>query len=897
MRWKPDRYGGLRALLRQPSIRDEVREELEHHIAERVAANRVRGMTEQAAREDALQRFGDLDRITRETIEIDEGLERERKRMEFIDTLRRELAQAKRGLLRAPGFALMAVIALGVGLGAGTAVFALIKAVVLDPLPYPASERLVRLDHEVPAVGAGQAWGLSSASYFHFREQSRTLEDVGVYWVNSANLRARGDAVRGTGVWVSANLPGLLGGKPALGRLFTASDDHSQAPRVAVLTYEYWQREYGGGRDVLGQTLDVDGGPVEIVGVLDKGFALPAREADVFLARRLDSVGPHYNWHHLSGIGRIRTGVSLANVRAELTHLTMELPERYPSVYTAGFMEDTKFTTRVQDLRDSIVGDVSRVLWILMGSVVVVLLIACVNVANLFLVRADSRQTEYAVRSALGSSRLHGFMQSLSESLLIAAMAGALGIAIAYAGLRVLVATAPSSVPRLDEVGLSVDIMLFAVALAFGAGLVFATFPVLRRRVDYAPLRAGRGLTASRVQLRVRSVLVTAQIALAVILLASAGLLLRSFQAMRSVDLGFATERVLTMTVALPMTAYDTHEKAAAFWRQLLDGIEALPGVTNVGATNRIPLLSHGCAVADVTPSTKAPDAVGCVPNMIVTPGFFDAAGIPVSGRQPTWADIDQGTGAVVVSRALADRLWPGEDPIGRGIRVPNEGTRYYMIVGVAGDIRADGVRNSPTQLIYYPVREIEGAPLWSPATGMTLVIGVSHRNSEQLAPAVRNLISSIDRSVAVGTIAPFDRIVAQSMIQTTFTTVLLGIAGTMALLLSVVGLYGVVAYAVGRRRSEIGIRLALGARAGEIGRMIVLESMRIGVIGVIAGLLGAILVTRLLRSLLFGVEPADPITLTAVAFALLTITAAAAFIPARRAASVQPTETLRAQT
>jgi len=895
VKWKPDRYGGLRSLLWRRSVDEDVLEEFEHHIAERTAANVARGMTPSAAREEALRRFGDVMRAARETIEIDESIVREQKRMELFDALKRELTHSVRSLVRAPVFTVVAVVTLALGIGASTAVYTLLKTVVLDPLRYPASERLITIDHETPGISAGSVWGMSSASYFHFKERARTLDDLGIYAVNQAHLRTTSEATRGIAVQVSGNLLSMLGARAVLGRLIEVADDDPGAPRVVVLGHEFWQTHFGGDPNVVGGTLGVNGTPMEIVGVLDGGFKLPEQDADVLYARRLHPTMNHVNWHYLFGIGRLKAGVSLDAARAELAQLTSELDEAYPSVYGSGFMEGTKFATRVRDLRESIVGELANTLWILLGSVGVVLVIACVNVANLFLVRSESRRTEDAIRSALGARRGHVFVQSVSESLLIALAAGAIGVWLADGGLRLLVAMAPSGLARVDEIGLSTETVFFGFAIAAIAGLVFALFRFLHGHTDYAPLReGGRGLTASRARLRARSVLVTAQVALAVILLASAGLMLRSFRAMHRVDLGLDPENVLTFPVYLPVSEYDTYEKATRFWRELSDRIAAIPGVASVGGTSSPPLIGSGCAIMTVTPPTRGTDRLDCVPNMIITPGWFDAMGIPVSGRAPTWADIDNQTGAVVISRALADRLWPGEDPIGRGLKVPTGDGPYYTIIGVAGDIRAGGVREPPTQLVYYPLRELEGSPLWGPVTSLSIMIRTTGVEPDQLVPVVRTAIASIDRGAAIGSVSSFEDIVARSMIRTTFTTVLLGIAGVMALVLSIVGMYGVIAYTVSRRRSEIGIRMALGARADEIARMFLLQSLRLGAIGVTIGLVATAFTTNLLRSLLFGVEPTDPLTLVAVAFSLLVVAGLASFIPAARAATVQPTETLR---
>lgn len=899
MSWKPDRYESLRALLRGPRIAEEVSEEFEHHLAQRMEANLRRGMTPEQAREDALRRFGNMEALREQTIEIDQSVLRERKRMEVLDTLERELKQCVRGLRKAPGFSVVAMVTLALGIGSTTAVFTLLQSVVLNPLPYPAAERLVDLTHPVPGIGDGrQEWRLSTASYFYFKERARSFEALGLYDSWTANLRAGGDAGMGVVARVTPDLSGLLGAVAAAGRLFQPADVAPGAARVAVLGHGYWQREFGGDRTVVGRQISIDGDPIEIVGVMSESFALPRLKPDVYIGLALNPAGPHWNQHTYASIARLKPEVTVEAAEAELRQLTPELAEAYPTVYYPGFFKNTGFTAAVKSLGDAVVGlDVARILWVVLGSVGVVLLIACANVANLFLVRAEGRRNELAVRSALGAERAHLFVQALTESLALCLSAALFGVWLAYGGLKLVVRLAPSQLPRLDEVHLGWSAVWFALGLSVLAALAFALFPVLRRVSDYAPLReGGRGLTSTRGQLRVRSILVTAQIALALVLLAAAGLMLRSFQQMRNVNLGFEPRNVLTLQVALPYNAYNEHEPVARFWHAFQERLRALPGVSAAGATLTLPLAGGtNCAVLSVKPAPANAQDLGCPGYNVVTPGFFASAGIAVRGRVPTWSDIDTGSGAVVVSAALARMLWPGEEAIGRAVRVPNnQQDVWYRIVGVAEDVRARGVREPAAPLVYYPIKPIAGAPLWQAQNAMVITLRTSGQRPEMLTNSARAILRELEPAAALGTVEPWQHFVDASMVQTTFTMLLLGTAGGMALLLAMVGLYGVVAYTVNRQRSEIGIRLALGAPAAEVGGAIVLQSVRLGALGVGIGLVASFLTTKTLASLLFQVKPTDGLTLTVVSFALLAVAALASFIPARRAAGVSPLEALR---
>ena len=816
-----------------------------------------------------------------------------------VDALGRELRQALRGLARAPGFTLVAVITLALGIGASSAIYTLLSVVVLEPLPYPAAERLVQIDHPVPAVSDQTFWSLSTASYAQYLQRSRGLAALSVYWPNHSNVRIGERAMMVDVVQVSANIFGVLGGRAEVGRVLLPSDDQPDGARVGVLSHGFWQRVLGGDSTVVGRTIDWNGTALEIVGVTDAQFKIPEQPADLYVARRVNLAGPHVNWHHLRAIGRRASGVTHAALQAELADLTTALPEVYPEVYGGGFMDGGGFHVRIRDLRDAVVGDAARMLWVMLGCVVLVLVIAAANVANLFLVRNETRHNEMVIRSALGASRRQIFGHALSEALLITAGAGVVGLMLAHAGLRMILVLAPSSLPRVHEPGVNSATALFVSVIVVLTAVIIAFFPVLRRS-NWSPLKeSSRTGTASRRQLSARAVLVTTQIALAVVLLSGAGLMIRTFDHLRSVDSGVETNGILEVTVNLPSSRYsDGWDASTNFWRNLTTQLEASPGVQRASTTSVVPFMGPtGCAVLVNRPSGAEGAGLGCVPNLIVTPGYFETFGIPVRGRAPTWHDVDTGSGAIVVSRSLAERIWPGEDAIGRLIRVPNmpadEGN-WYEIVGVADDVHMEGPEKGPTQIVYYPIRPIEGAPLWSPRTAQTVVVRVGSADPLHLVGTIRQLVRDMEPGAALSEVQTMDQVARSSVKRTSFIMTLIGTAGFMALVLSIVGLYGLVAYNVGRRRAEIGIRIALGAHAGTVSRLVMLDAVRLGAIGVIIGLLAATLTTGALRSLLFGVQPTDGLTLSVVALLLLAVTAVASIIPARRAARIDPAESLK---
>ena len=605
---------------------------------------------------------------------------------------------------------------------------------------------------------------------------------------------------------------------------------------------------------------------------------------------------PPVNAHYLSALGRLREGATAQGAEREVAALVARFPELFPGAYPVAFMRDYHFEGAVSPLQDEVVGTMARTLWILLGAVFIVFVIATANVANLFLVRAESRRQEHAIRQALGASRRDVALQALAESMPLAVVAGVIGTWLAVAGLGLLRGIAPADFPRLDEVHVRAGTILVAGALAVVAGVVFGLLPLLQGQARAEPLTAtGYRMTTSRSRQRVRATLVAAQIALAVVLLAGAGVLLRTMQHLRQVQLGFAAPGAIAVDVALPRARYASYTAVWQFQQRLAERLRGLPGVTAAGAATGLPLEGYGtCALifgeGEVRPADQQPP---CITNPLAGPGYFEAMGITVRGRTPTWADLGSGTGAVVITRALADRLWPGQDPIGRGIRGNNNRAPYYTVAGVIEALRVEGAASPPSEVVFFPLDSIPRAPLWFVPTATTVVVRTSGTTTD-LAREVRRVVAELEPSAPVENARTLDAVVRESTAGTTLLLGLLGAAAGMALLLSVVGLYGVVSYVVSQRRFEMGVRMALGARAWQIRRLVVGQTLLLGVVGVGVGVLASLQVNGVLGSLLYETSPSDPVTLAVVSLLLLVIAMLASFIPARRASAVDPSAALR---
>jgi predicted permease len=885
------------------ALDDELRFHLEGRVEELMQSE---GLARDEAEREARRRFGDYEAYRRQAREIDDDMLRRRNRMELFDTITRELRHSARTLWRSRAFSAINLITLAAGIGATTAIYTVLDAVVLRPLPYRNADRLVSVLHPATVPGNGESkWGLSSAGYFYFKKENHTLEDLGGYQTSSATVTGVGSAENVRAGIVTYSIFTTLGARAESGRLISADDDQPGAGKVVVLSHEYWERAFGGDRAAVGRMLQTSDGDYQIIGVAEPGLTLPkpgpfASTADlagfgvdVWFPEQLNPNGRPINSHQYSGIGRLKPGVTPQQAQADFARLMTRFPELFPTAYSREFLKKYNFRIGIIPLRDEVLGPVvGKALWILFGAVAVVLIIACANVANLFLVRLESRRREAAIRGALGGSRAQLAAHYLSESLLLTTTAGVAGIVIARASLGALLGAAPSNVPRLAGTGIGGSAALFAMVLSVVAGIVLGLIPSLRGEVDVATLRENaRGLTSSPGQRIARDTLVVGQVALALILLAAAGLMLRSFANLRRVRPGFEPRGVLTFNVSLPYVDFKAPGAPSAFQQELAQKIAAIPGVTAVGGTQGLPLQDFGAGCTSVWREGKPfanDEKPPCVDTPVATPGFFETLGIQVRGRTFAWGDVDptrKTPTVAVVTRKLADRLWPGEDPIGKGIGIGDAARGFYRVAGVIPELRAHGLDQPASEMVYWPAA----------TSDESYVVRTSLADPISLVPTIRAMIAKMNPRIPVTNVRTMQEIVDRSVARASFIMTLLGIAGSMALLLSAVGIYGVISYLVAQRRPEIGIRMALGARVSQVATLVLGQAMRLAIVGVVIGLVAAIAGTRLLRSLLFGVSPTDVLVLVGATAVLLIIAALASVAPARRAAAIDPVSAMRA--
>lgn len=829
----------------------------------------------------------------------------------LLTDLRRECAHAVRSLARSPGFTVVAFATLALGVGGATAIFTVLDTVLLKPLPYREPERLVTVLHPATVPGSGERlWGLSPGGYFALAERNRTLEQLALYRTSSFTVTNEGEAEVTSTALVTATLFSVLERAPYLGRLLDAADDVPGAPRVAVIGHGLFLRRFGGDSAVIGRMLETSSGTFEIVGVAPPDLTLPMPDpfaasgdlsglaADVWLPLQLDPAGPFYNEHPYVGLARMRPGFEVADVQGDLEGIVGRFAELIPSAYSEGFVRDYAFRVQAQTLPQAVVGPrLPRTIWMLFGAVLLVLAIAAANVAHLYLVRFDARVREAAVRTALGASTAQMAVHHLAETLLLCGAAALAGVALAAVALPLLVQLAPPDVPRLATLSLDLRAVLVACAIAVALGLILGCVPLARRRATAEVLRSGhRGLASSPRQRLLRGALVVGQCAMALTLLAAAGLMLRSFAALRDVDPGFDAEGVLAFDVALPFAEFSDRPTSLAFHRQVSERLATLPGVTQVGSMAKVPLegFANLCVVAYREGRPYGPDeTTPCVPSPPVTPGALEALRIPIEGTPLRWEDLDGGRPVALITEALAARLWPGEDPVGKGIRAYTpDADQWFRITGVVRNLRGEALEAAPSEAVFYSAGGATDDQR-RPLPAMTYLVRTTG-DPLTLVPAIRATLRSMNARVPVSHPRELSAVMAQSMSRTTFLLVLLAIAAGMALLLSAIGLYGVIASIVAHRRPELGIRLALGATEQGVIRMVLGQSARLVMLGIVLGIAGAVLVSRLMQALLFGVVPNDPLVLLGAAAALAATGGVASLLPALRAGQVPPSVAMR---
>ena len=805
---------------------------------------------------------------------------------------------AARRLVRAPGFTGAVIATLALGLGATTTVFSVVNAVLLRPLPYPDAGRLVSLSHTLVAGGTLRV-DQSDASLLFYRRHSAAFAHLGGYQASAAGLAPAGgaEAERVAAGRVTADLFPALRVAPLRGRLFTDADDRPGAPPVAILAERLWARKYGRDPGLVNRRVGIDGVPHEIVGILPDDVRLPAPDTEVWLPLRLDAAKTDSASFDYQGVARLRDGVAIDAAAADLQALLPRLPDEFPGRMTRESIAQTRMQASVRPLAAVVVGDVNGLLWLVLGIAGCVMTIACASVANLFLVRAESRRDALALLRAIGASTGDVLLEFLCEGLLVSAAGAALGVAAAAAAVRWLrtVETA-INIPRLAEVTVDGTVVAVTVAIAALAALLVSALPALRWSASPMSIGAGgRSATAGRDRHRVRHALVVSQVALALVLLVGAGLMARSVSRLRSVPPGFEPAGAFTFRMALPPVGYPGADESVRFFTRAADGIAAIPGASAVGVASKVPLDEVGRTDTAVFVEDR-PLAAGALPGIhsivYATPDYFKAAGIRfIAGRTFTRPDPPLVALEAVVSRAFAERYWKGESPLGRRVRILVRGP-WYTVVGVVGDVRDRALDRPVDQMIYCPLLPAHQDTRWAPRDVAFVVRDTADRDA--VTRAVRGVVRSLDPSLPVYRMVALADIVARAAARRSLMLFLIGCASVVALLLGALGLYSVLSYVVSLRTREIGIRLALGAQPDALRRSVSRQGIGVAALGVAIGLGGAAALSRLLASLLFDVSPTDPLVFAASAIFLLLVAAAGSWLPARRAAAVDPTIALR---
>ncbi len=816
-----------------------------------------------------------------------------------------ELKHIARRLSRSPMFTAIALVTLAVGIGANTAIFTVIDSVLLKPLPFPESDRLVAVWQAAPGLGLNDV-NASPATYFTYREEGRVFQDIGLWQVESVAVTGLAEPENVQALVVTEGTLPLLGIRPFRGRWFTRNDDSPGAPETVMLTYGYWQRRFGGDSAILRRRIILDGQAYEVIGILPREFRFLSFNPALIRPFQFDRSKVVIGNFSYQAVARLKPGATLAQANADVARMLPIMTQKFRPLagVSADVLKQARFGPRVRPLKQDATGDVGNVLWVLMATVGIVLFIACANVANLLLVRAEGRQHELAVRAALGASRGRIARELLLESVTLGIAGGAIGLGLAQAALRVLVFLKPAGLPRLAEVSIDAPVLLFTLAVSLVSGVLFGLMPVLKYagpRVGVRLREGGRTLSDSRERHRARSTLVVVQVGLARVLLIGSGLMIRTLQALKRVQPGFTSpEQIQTLRVSIPDAAAPEAERALRMHNDIIEKIATIPGVAAVGGSNSITM--DGETDNDPVYVDDRPGSERSLPPLrrfrFISPGLFRAMGNPLlAGRDFTWADLYQRRAVVIVSDNFAREYW--QDPasaLGKRIRENPKGV-WREIIGVAGDERDDGVDQKAPTIVYLPLLVND---YWQYPSRVQRTVAFAVRSgragSATLLNDIRRAVWSVNPDLPLADVRTVREIYGNSMARTSFTLVMLAVAAAMAMLLGVVGIYGVISYSVSQRMREIGIRIALGAEQGSVRRMFVRYGLALAGVGLGCGLVAAVLVMRLLSKLLFEVRPVDPATYGAVSVVLLAAALLASYVPARRATAVQPVDALRAE-
>ena len=829
----------------------------------------------------------------------------------FLDTLGRDLRYQLRMLRRNPMFTAVALLTLAIGIGANTAVFSVVNSVLLKPLPYPKPAELVALRQIAPGA-AGLAnftdgLRLSPSMYFTYAEQNRTFRSLGVWITGTTNVTGLAEPEEVRTVFVTDGVLQALSVPPVAGRWLSSADQISSGPKRVMLSYRYWQRRFAGDRSVIGRNLRIDSRERQIVGVMPQGFRLVNADFDVMVPLAFDRGKLGLAGFGYQGVARLKPGVTIAHGDADITRMLpiwMDSWSNGPGT-DSHFYKNWRITPTIRPLKQEVIGNVGSVLWVVMGTIGMVLLIACANVANLLLVRAEARQQELAIRAALGAGQGRIVRELMLESMLLGLLGGALGVGLAHGGLQLLAAIGPANLPRLSEISLDARALAFTLLLSLLSGLLFGSIPPLKYagpRIALALRSTGRTASVSRERHRSRNLLVVAQVAMALVLLVSAGLMIRTFQTLRTVEPGFTNaDHLQTMRIAIPSPMIPEPQRVTRMQNDIVDKLATIPGVTSVGFAAGLPMEGIEPGWNEIFPEGKS-YAGDLAPLRLfnnVSPGYFHAAGTRIiAGREFTWTEIYGRRPVAMISDNLARELW-GTPSAALGKRIREfPSMPWHEVIGVVQNVHENGVHEKAPAIVYWPtmMNDIYGPHSFDAARTVTFVIRSNRAGTESFLNEIRQAVWSVNSSLPLASVRTMQDIYNQSLARTSFTLVMLGIAGAMALVLGIVGIYGVISYAVSQRTREIGIRLALGAQQNELMRMFVGSGLTLAGIGVAIGLVAAVVLMQLMKSLLFGISPLDPLTYIVVPLILASAAVLASYLPARRTARVDPVEALRAE-
>ena len=874
-----------------------LREEIEEHLAFQSAENIKAGMSPDEARRQAVLKFGAVEAIKEDY--------RDRQGLPFLDHILQDMLYALRGLRKNPGFTAVAVFTLALGIGATTAIFTVVNGVLLKPLPYPASNELVAISHIAPGVEIGGEVLTSPAQLFTYREENRSFEELGLWSSELGSVTGLAEPEEIRRLTVSYGTLQALRIQPMLGRLFSPEDDLAGAPPTVLLTYDYWSARFGGDASAIGRSIVVDSQSRQIIGVMPQGFRFLNVTPQLILPTRLDRAAQRLGTFNYSGLARLKPDVTVEQANADVARMNVIWLESWAEP-VPGFrtmMENARLTPMLRPLKEDIVGDIGNVLWVLMGTISIVLVIACANVANLFLIRVGGRQQELAVRTALGAGRGRIARELLAESVLLGGMGGALGLLLASGGVSLLGTVGPTTLPRLGEIGIDTSVVLFALLISLLSGVAFGLFSIVkyvRPHIERALRGGGRTVSDSRERHLGRNTLIVIEIALSLLLVVGAGLMIRTLLAMRAIEPGFtAPDQVQLMRISIPSARVSDPEQVFRLQNQIRDRLAAIPGVTAVAFASSAPMEEFGpggdiLLARDRSYSDRQLPPVRRVE--FVSPGFFGTLAIPVvAGRDLTWGDLYSHTRVAIVSENLAREMW--RDPaeaLGKQIREHPE-SPWREIVGVVGNVYDDGMHEEPSKTVYWPLLMQE---FWRNRTSIqrsvTFVVRSERAGTDSFANEIRAAVWAVTSDVPVARVRTLREVYDQSMARTSFTLVMLVIASTMAVVLGIVGMYAVISYAVTQRTREIGIRSALGAQRSDLKRLFVRSGLQLAAAGVAIGLFAALALTRIIASLLFRVSSHDLGTYLVATCLVMAAAFLASCIPARRAARVDPLVALR---